>query len=348
MKNLVIANRIISDANPCYVIAEIGNNHQGSLETCKEMFKVAKQCGADAVKLQKRNNEELFTKTQFNAPYENENSYGPTYGTHRDALEFTWEQYEELKEYAKELKITFFATAFDHTSANFLSHLDMPAYKIASGDLTNIPLIEHVAKKGKPLIISTGGASWADIDKVYLKVVGKYEFAFLHCIATYPNQAKEMNLKCIETMKVRYPGATIGFSSHHPGVYMNIVASVLGAQIIETHFTLNRASKGTDHGFSLEPKGLETLCSDLKSVRWALGHGEKTPLDEEKKAIGKMGKSVYPMRTIKKGEKLTEENIVCKSPGGGISPDDMGDVIDRVSVTGLSTGVMITKEDYGD
>lgn len=347
MRQLKIADTTISDDSDVYVCVEIGNNHGGSLETCKEMFRIAKECGADAVKLQKRSNKDLYTKTFFNKPYDNVNSYGPTYGEHREFLEFEIDEYYELKKYAEfELGIAFFATPFDIESVEFLSRRRVDdAYKIASADITNIPLIEHVAKFGKPMIISTGGASVEDIDRVYLFLKDKAEFAFLHCIATYPNQPEDLNLRCIEQMRIRYPETVIGFSSHHPSVYMSLAAANLGSSIIEVHFTLNRASKGTDHALSLEPKGLATLCSDLKSVKKAMGNGEKIVLDAEKAPIEKMGKGIYPTREIRQGDTIRRGDLTLKSPGGGLKPYDLEDLEGKTALFGLSSSSPIKEGD---
>ena len=160
-----IGTREIGDHTKCYVIAEIGHNHQGSLEKAREMFREAKLAGADAVKLQKRDNRGLYTKAAYDKPYDNENSFGATYGEHREFLEFGASQYRELQAYAKELGVDFFATAFDIASAEFLHDFDMPAYKLASGDLKSTPLLKFVAALGKPLIISTGGATIEDVQR---------------------------------------------------------------------------------------------------------------------------------------------------------------------------------------
>ena len=160
MRKLIIDGKTIQDNSNAYVIAEIGHNHQGDLETAKKMFRVAKQCGADAVKLQKRENRKLYTSDMLAKPYDNRNSYGATYGEHREALEFGWMEYRELFTYARELGITMFSTAFDFASADFLAKFDPPAFKIASGDLKNIPLLSHIAGFQKPMIVSTGGGPW--------------------------------------------------------------------------------------------------------------------------------------------------------------------------------------------
>ena len=159
MRKLEIAGVEINDDAPCYVVAEIGHNHMGSVETAKELFKSAAECGVDAVKLQKRDNRSLFTRDYYDRAYDSEDSYGATYGAHREALEFGRDEYEELKRYASELGVAFFSTAFDFASADFLAELDVPAFKMASGDLTNTPLLRYVAEMGKPMIVSTGGGT---------------------------------------------------------------------------------------------------------------------------------------------------------------------------------------------
>lgn len=354
MRQLEIAGQTISDDSDVYVIAEIGNNHGGSLETCKEMFRAAKECGASAVKLQKRDNKTLYTKAFYNKPYDNVNSYGKTYGEHREFLEFDRAQYVELGAYASDLGIDFFATAFDVPSADMVQSLRgsmcfLSAFKIASADITNIPLIEYIAALPSsdryPLIISTGGATVEDIDRVYLLLKDKAEFAFLHCVATYPNQPEDLNLRCIEQMRLRYPETVIGFSSHHPSVYMSLAAANLGASIIEVHFTLNRASKGTDHALSLEPKGLATLCSDLKSVKKALGTGEREVLDAEREPIAKMGKSIWPTREIKKGEKIDLSDFALKTPGGGMPPYELEGIKGKIAINDLSSSNPIKEGD---
>ena len=166
-RELKLGRHVVNDRSPAYVIAEVGHNHQGKLETAKEMFKQAQACGVSAVKLQKRDNRGLFTQAAFDRPYENENSFGATYGQHREALEFDREQYVELQQYAAELGLDFFATAFDVASADMLEMLDMPAYKVASADLRNLPLLRHIAGFGKPMIASTGGGSMEDVIRAY-------------------------------------------------------------------------------------------------------------------------------------------------------------------------------------
>jgi sialic acid synthase len=267
MRQLRIDGVTIDDAAGCYVVAEIGHNHQGSLERCKELFRLARECGVQAVKLQKRDNHSLYTREMYDQPYDNENSFGPTYGKHREALEFGRPEYLELQRYARELGITFFATAFDIASADFLAELDMPAHKIASGDIRNLPLLRHVARLGKPVILSTGGATLDDVERAYETVMPiNRELAILQCTAGYPAAFEELDLRVITTYREHFD-VVIGLSSHDNGIAMAPAAYVLGARIVEKHFTWNRAAKGTDHPFSLEPVGLRKLVRDLQRVR---------------------------------------------------------------------------------
>lgn len=278
-RQITINGTVINDSSDCYVIAEIGHNHQGDVQQCKELFLQAKLHGASAVKLQKRDNKALFTKSMYDSVYNSENAFGDTYGAHREALEFGREQYQELVNYAKEIGITFFATAFDFNSADFLASFDMPAYKMASGDIKNIPLLEHVAKIGKPMIISTGGANMEDVERAHDAIMAiNKQLAILQCTAGYPPSWEEINLNVISSFRSRFPRAAIGFSAHDSGIAMSLAGYMLGARVIEKHFTLNRANRGTDHSLSLERAGLEKIVRDLKACSHCHGRWHQTLL----------------------------------------------------------------------
>jgi N-acetylneuraminate synthase/sialic acid synthase len=320
----------ISDASDCYVVAEIGHNHQGSIEHAHELFREAKAAGAHAVKLQKRDNRTLYTRDLFNRPYENENSYGATYGEHREALEFGRSEYEDLIAYAKEIGVTFFATAFDIPSADFLAELDMPLYKIASADLINTPLLKHVAKAGKPMILSTGGATLEDVKRGYHTVAEiNPQVALLQCTAGYPAAWEELDLRVISTYRELFPDSVVGLSSHDNGIAMAVAAYVLGGRIVEKHFTLNRALKGTDHKFSLEPQGLRKLVRDLRRTRIALGDGTKSMYPSETEPIVKMAKKLVAARDLPAGHVLTEADIAFRSPGDGLPPYELDRIVGR-------------------
>jgi sialic acid synthase len=330
-RRLTIDGFEIHDGSDCYVIAEIGHNHQGSVEQAKAMVTVAKDCGAHAVKLQKRSNETLYTREFFEQPYDNEFSFGPTYGEHREALELGPDEYVELQRYARELGITLFATPFDVESADFLAELDMPAYKFASADLLNTPLLRHVAALGKPVLLSTGGATIEDVDRAVEAVRPLNEqIAVMQCTAAYPCETEDLNLQVITSLRERYPDYVIGLSDHQNGISMALVAYMLGARVIEKHFTLNHAWKGTDHAFSLMPEGLRKLVRDLRRIPVALGDGVKRPLPVEEKPLEKMGKKLVAARDLELGHVLTADDIAAKSPAdGGLPPYELDRLVGR-------------------
>ena len=333
---LKIGAHEIGDETRCYVIAEIGHNHQGSLEKARELFREAKLAGADAVKLQKRDNRGLYTQAAYDKSYDNENSFGATYGEHREFLEFGLAEYKDLQAYAAELGVDFFATAFDVASADFLASLDVPAFKIASGDLKSTPLLTYVARMGKPMVISTGGALLEDVQRAYDTVMPiNPQLAILQCTAGYPAAFEELDLRVIATYRQRFPGAVIGFSSHDNGIAMPVAAYMLGARVVEKHFTLNRAMKGTDHAFSLEPVGLRKMVRDLERTHKAMGDGVKKVYDSERAPIVKMGKSLVVARDLPSGHVLSETDIVMKSPGGGIPPYELKAVLGRATTRPL-------------
>ena len=337
MRELTIAGKRIADDSDCYVIAEIGHNHQGSLERAKELVHAAAEAGVDAVKFQKRDNRRLFTRELFEQPYDNENSFGATYGEHREALELPADAWFELREECRELGVTMFATAFDETSANFLAGLDLAAFKTASGDLTNTPLLRHVAAFGKPMVLSTGGATLGDVDRALDAVLPLNEqVCLLQCTAAYPAEVEELNLRVIETLRTRYPELVIGLSDHHNGIAMSVVAYMLGARVIEKHFTLNHAWKGTDHAFSLMPDGMRKLVRDLRRVPVALGDGDKQPLETEIRPLQKMGKKLVAARELEAGHVLEEGDLLAKSPGdGGLPPYELEGLLGRRLVRAL-------------
>lgn len=320
----------VNDSNPCYVIAEIGHNHQGDVEKCKQLFDAAKDCGANAVKLQKRDNKSLFTRVMYASPYASEHAFGDTYGTHREALEFGRDEYAELIDYAEEIGITFFSTAFDIPSADFLADLDIPAYKIASGDLRSVPLLRHVASFGKPMIVSTGGGTMEDVQRAYDTIMPiNPQLCIMQCTAGYPPEFSELNLRVIETYRDAFPGAVIGFSSHDSGIAMPLIAYMLGARMVEKHFTLNRAMKGSDHAFSLEPPGLRRLVRDLHRTVEALGDGEKRTYPSEERPLYKMAKKLVAARDLPAGTVLTDADVVMKTPNDGLSPIHYDELIGR-------------------
>jgi N-acetylneuraminate synthase/sialic acid synthase len=347
MRELVIDGTRITDDGDCYVIAEIGHNHQGSVEQARELIRTAKDCGADAVKLQKRDNRGLYTREMYEAPYDHENSFGSTYGAHREALELGRAEYVELQHYAREVGVTLFATAFDVASADFLAELDMPAYKIASGDLLNTPLLRYVASIGKPVLLSTGGARIEDVERAVDTIAPvNPQLCLLQCTAAYPAPVEELNLQVISTLRERFPDYVVGLSDHQDGIAMALVAYMLGARVMEKHFTLSHTLKGTDHAFSLMPEGMRKLVRDLRRVPSALGDGVKRPLPSEEPALRKMGKMLVAARDLEAGTVLTAGDVVAKSPAdGGLPPYELDRLLGRALSRPLRADDAVTLAD---
>jgi sialic acid synthase len=330
-RRLTVDGVEIDDGGDVYVIAEIGHNHQGDVEQAKQLVHAAKECGCNAVKLQKRSNRTLYTREFYDQPYDNEFSFGRTYGEHREALELGPGAYLELRDYAREQGIALFATAFDFESVDFLAELDLPAFKLASGDLKNSPLQRRVASFGKPIFLSTGGGTIEDVERAVETILPLNEqLCVLQCTAAYPAAAEDLNLNVITTLRERFPGLVVGLSDHQNGIAMALVAYMLGARVIEKHFTLDHALKGTDHAFSLMPDGMRRLVRDLRRAPAALGDGEKRPLPVERKPLEKMGKKLVASRDLDVGHVLAAEDIAIKSPAdGGLPPYELDRLVGR-------------------
>lgn len=316
MRKIKLGKKEITQKSPTYVIAEIGNNHGGNLKTALKMIKSAKDCGADAVKFQRRENKRLFTTKFYNSPYNSYNSFARTYGLHRDYLEIKDQDYKELIDYSKELEIEFFVTPFEEYSLEFLESLDIPFYKVASGDIFNFKMLKMYTDIGKPIIISTGGCTLKDIKMAtdFLDSNNFDKYTLLQCTASYPCDFDYMNLDFIKTLLEKYPNKIIGLSDHNRGIALPIYAYAIGARIIERHFTLDRTQKGTDHAFSLEPGGLKKMIRDLQAVRISRGDGIKVVYDCEEKPLEKMRKSIYLKRDMNKGDKISEDDLSLKCP----------------------------------
>ena len=347
MLELVVDGRVIARDGPAYVIAEIGHNHQGDVEKAKALVRAARECGADAVKLQKRDNAQLYTRALYEAPYDNEHSFGRTYGEHREALELSAAEWLELREFSREEGITLFGTVFDEPSADFLHELDLPAFKIASGDLTNTPLLRHVAGLGRPIFLSTGGGTMDDVERAVDTILPlNAQLCVMQCTAAYPCEVEELNLGVVESYRERFPDLVIGLSDHQSGIAMSLVGYMLGARVIEKHFTLNHAWKGSDHAFSLMPEGMRRLVRDLHRVPDAVGDGVKRPLASEARPLEKMGKKLVATRDLPVGHVLTAEDLAARSPAdGGLPPYELDDLLGRTLTRPLRVDQALVTDD---
>ena len=276
-------NREIGENQHPFIIAEIGNNHNGSIDTAIKLIKAAKESGADAVKFQVKNIEKSFSKELLDSPYINENSFGKTYREHKMALEFSEEQLKQLYDYATKLDIVCFSTPFDINSVEVLERIGNPIYKISSFHVTDLKLIEYVCQRKKPIIISTGMSTIEEIDKA-VELIKKFtkDFIIMHCVSCYPTEDKDVNLNIIPTLKNRY-NCPIGYSGHERGIAITASTVLLGCCVIERHFTLDRTMKGPDHASSVEPIGLNDIVTRSKKFFSAMGTSEKDVLDCELK-----------------------------------------------------------------
>ena len=346
MRRLVIGDRIIDEEHPAFIIAEAGINHQGEVGYAKQLIDIAVAAQADAVKFQRRNIHKVFTRELLEAPYHKYYSFGDTYEEHRRKLELSDEEYFELKKHSDENRIIFFASAWDEDSVDFLERLGVPAHKIASADLTNIPLVEKIAATMKPVILSTGMSTMDEI-KAAVHTIEKHhkQIAILQCTSTYPSKYPDINLNVIKTYLEQFPDYVIGYSGHELGIAVPVAARAMGALIIERHFTIDRAMQGADHAASLEPTGMTKLVRDIRNIETSLGSSEKEIQASEVPIRKKLAKSVSSLIEIPHGTVITRDMIANMSPATGIPANEIENVVGKKTAKEIRAGVTIMKED---
>jgi N-acetylneuraminate synthase len=279
-----LGSKIIGSARPCYVVAEIGINHNGDIELAKKLINVALGADCDAVKFQKRTIEVVYTPEELAKP--RESPFGNTNGDLKRGLEFEQDEYEEIDRYCREVKIDWFASCWDEASVDFIAQFKVPCFKVASASLTDDNLLRHTRAVGKPIILSTGMSTIAEVDHA-VEVLGKQDLALLHACSTYPAYYEELNLRVIDVLKERY-GVPVGYSGHETGLPSSVAAAVMGACMIERHITLDRSMWGSDHAASLEPNGITRLVRDIRLIEKSKGDGVKRVLEREQPIIKKL------------------------------------------------------------
>jgi N-acetylneuraminate synthase len=272
-----IAGRKVGENNPCYVVAEIGINHNGDLELAKRLIDVAVAAGCNAVKFQKRTLDVVYTAAELMRP--RESPFGTTNGELKRALEFGKAEYGAIDAHCNSKGIAWFASPWDEKSVDFLEQFDVPCHKIASASLTDDHLLRHVRATKKPIILSTGMSTMAQIDHA-VEILGRKDLVILHATSTYPASYDELNLKVIPVLAKRF-GIPVGYSGHETGIASSVAAVVLGASVVERHLTLDRAMWGSDQAASLEPNGMQRLVRDIRLIELSLGDGQKRLLDRE-------------------------------------------------------------------
>jgi sialic acid synthase len=336
----------VGDGYPAYIIAEIGQNHNGDVRIAKKLIDMAVRCGASAVKFQKRDIPSELTKEAYDKPYDNPNSFGRTYGEHRIFLELDEAQHLELKEYALAAGITYFCTPCDVPSVELMERIGCPFYKVASRDLTNIPLLEKLGKTGKPVIISTGMADFDDIDEALKAMqLGKDQVVIMQCTSEYPCKLENVNLRAMETLRKKY-GHLVGLSDHTSGVIVSAAAAVMGAVMIEKHITLDRTMKGTDQPGSLEEAGLKKLVEYIRATEIAKGDGEKVVNPATKAAKEKLARSITSKIFIAKGTVITEDMLTLKSPGTGLKWVERFDLLGKVALNDIEPDVTLSASNF--
>ena len=329
-----------------FIIAEVGQNHQGSLETAREFIRIFAFEGADAVKFQTRNNKYLFSEDAYAASYGSENAFAPTYGEHRELLELKPEWLPILKEDCIKHGVKFMSTPFDEPSLELLDQVDVDILKVASFDLGNLPLLHRMGSLGKPVVMSVGGGKIDQIRSSVEVLLGHHDkIAILHCVSEYPCEYNRLGLDNIEVLIKEFPNCVIGSSDHFNGTLSGPVAYMKGARVFEKHVTLNRGWKGTDHSFALEPEGFRKFARDIKRVRHMMAPKPADDLGNEY-VFKKLGKTIVAYSDIKEGETFTLENLSGRIFDQQIIPvRESNKVIGGVAKRAIAKGEPISFED---
>ena len=326
-----------------FVIAEIGINHNGSVEEAVKLIDAAADCGADAVKFQSFRADQLLICSRDR--YAQQGGEESAYDLLR-RCELSFDGQEKLKTHADKRGIMFLSTPFDNESADFLERLKVPAFKVASGDITHIPLLDHIAAKGKPVFLSTGMSYLDEVIEAVrrLREGGSPEILLMHCTSSYPAAPGDMNLRALETLQ-SYFGLPVGLSDHSRGILFSIAAAAMGAAAVEKHFTLDQGAKGPDHKASLDPNELKELVRNLRFLEAGMGSGEKSPAKSEMEGRRLGRRSVVAAADIQAGEQIVSEMLTCKRPGVGVAPKYRNRVAGMTPRRFIAKDTIITWED---
>jgi N,N'-diacetyllegionaminate synthase len=341
-----IGERLVGRGFPCYIIAEAGVNHDGSLERAHALVDAAAQAGADAVKFQTFKAKNLVTDKASMARYQvaNTGEEGSQLAM-LQRLELSPQAHRELLSHCREAGVQFLSSPFDLESADLLDELGVPAYKIGSGEITNLPLLEHVAHKGKPVLLSTGMSWLSEVDAALrsLRAAGGSQVVLLQCTSNYPSDPADANLRAMQTMSLAF-GAPVGYSDHTLGNEVPLAAVALGACLVEKHFTLDRSLPGPDHRASSEPDELAALVAGVRKIEAALGHGRKEPAASEADTAAVARKSLVAAADLPSGVALESDMIAIKRPGTGLPPALLPHVLGRTLRVDVPAGTVLSLE----
>jgi N-acetylneuraminate synthase/N,N'-diacetyllegionaminate synthase len=346
VNKIKVGDRLLGEGEPTFIVAEIGVNHNGSIKMAKKLIDAAKDVGSDAVKFQVFKTERIVTKYAEKAGYQKETT-DPQKSQYDmlKKLELKPEEVRELQAYAKKRSILFLSSAFDEESVDLLDSLDVPALKVASGEITNLPLLRHMAEKKRPIILSTGLSSLDEI-KEALEVFEEKrieDIVLLHCVTSYPAKAEEANLKVMDLLRRKF-GFPVGFSDHTLGIAVPIAAVALGAVLIEKHLTLDKKLSGPDHRASLEPEEFRQMVIGIREVQKALGNGVKQLTLQEQEISEAARRSIVARIRIRKGTVIREDMLAFKRPGIGLKPKNLRRVIGKKAKKDIEADELITLE----
>ena len=344
MQTIQIGDRTIGEGHAPYVIAEIGSNHNGDMDLCRRLVDAAAEAGADVAKFQSWSEDSLISKAEYeaNTEYSDKKKH---FGSLRDMVrkyQFTREQHREIAAYCAERGITFCSTPFSEEEADFLEELDVPFFKTASMDINNIPFLRHVARKGRPMIVSTGMASLGEIESAVqaIREEGVDDIVLLHCIAIYPPAMETVNLRNIEMLQEAF-GVPVGFSDHTIGVHIPLASVAVGACVIEKHFTLDKSMEGWDHAISADPDDLRRIVEEGRETQTALGTTQRIVSKDELEKRQKFRRSAVARRALEPGHVLSASDIAFKRPGTGIPPDDLENLVGRTLAQPVAEDALI-------
>lgn len=342
-----IGNKLVGEGHSCYIIAEIGSNFDGSLKKAKRLITLAKNSGADCAKFQSFLTEELLSKTGFDKKTTFQSRWDkPVWDVYKQA-ELPREWHEELAEHAKKIKIDFMSTPYDYPAVDMLSELKVPAFKIGSGDITYLEFLKYIAKKNKPILLPTGASTMTEIREAIeaIKSVGNNKIIVLQSVTQYPSPIEDANIMSMISLRRKFQ-LNVGYSDHSPNLSVPVASVALGACVIEKHFTDNIANQGPDHPHSLNPSNFLDMVERIRDVEKALGDGIKKVEKSERDTRIIQRRSIFTVKTIKKGEKFTLDNVNCLRPCVGLPASLLETILNKRAKKNLQPYHALTKNDY--
>ncbi len=347
LESIKIGNRLVGKGHRCYIIAEIGSNFDGSLKKAKRLITLAKNSGADCAKFQSFLTEELLSKTGFAKKTAFQSQWKKSVWEVYEQAELPRDWHKELAQHAKKIKIDFMSTPYDHQAVDLLSELDVPAFKIGSGDITYLEFLKYIAKKGKPVLLPTGASTIAEIHDAIksIKSVGNNKIILLQSVTQYPSPIEDANIRSMVSLGKKFK-VNIGYSDHSPNISVPVASVALGACVIEKHFTDNNKNEGPDHPHSLNSSNFLNMVKGIRDVEKALGDGIKKIEKSERDTRIIQRRSVFTIKSIKKGEKFTSDNVKCLRPCIGLPASHFAIVLNKKAKQSLIPYHALKKSDF--